>query len=84
VALQQPRPAEHLAAYAACVRQLVREQVHGERRHADVRFAARVAPLCRLRVQAPVCLLVPRQVRRRRVVLAAIRARVTGCGVAHR
>jgi len=79
VALQQPRPAEHLAAHAARVRQLVREQVHGQRGHAHVRLAAHVAPFGRLRVQAPVRLLVPRQVRRRRVVLAAVRARVPRC-----
>jgi len=62
------------------VRQLVREQVHGQCWHADVRLAASVAPLGRLRVQAPVGLLVSGQVRRRGVVLAAISASVTGCG----
>jgi len=80
VALQQPRPAEHLSAHAARVRQLVREQVHCQCWHADVRFAASVAPLGRLRVQAPVGLLMSGQVRRSGVVFAAIRASVTGCG----
>jgi len=79
VALQQPRPAEHFAAHAARVRQLMREQVHGQRGHAHVRFAARVAPFRGLRVEAPVRLLVPGQVRRRGVVFAAVRARVPGC-----
>lgn len=78
VALEQPRPAEHFPAHAARVRQLVREQMHGQGGHANVRLAARVAPLGRLRVQAPVRLLVPGQVRRRRVVFAAVRARVPG------
>jgi len=86
MALQQPRPTEHLSAHVTRVRQLVRQLVHRERGHADVRLSAHVAPLGRLRVQAPVRLLVPRQVRRRRVVLATVSARVTGCspcGVGH-
>jgi len=53
--------------------------VHGERGHADVRLAACVAPLGRLRVEAPVRLLVPGQVRRRRIVFSAVSARVAGC-----
>jgi len=78
VALQQPRPAEHLAAHAARVCELVRELVHGQRGHAHVRLAAHVAPLGGLRVQAPVRLLVSGQVRRRGVPLAALGARVLG------
>ena len=78
VALEQPRPGEHLAADAAAVGQLVREHVHGQRGHAYVRLAAVDALLRRLRVEASVRLLVPRQVRRGRVLLAALRARELG------
>jgi len=78
VALQQPRPAEHLSAHAARVCELVRELVHGQRGHAHVRFAAHVAPFSRLRIQAPVRLFVSGQIRRRGVPLAALGARVLG------
>ena len=75
VALQQPRPGEHLAADAAAVGQLMSEHVHGQRRHADVRLAAVDALLRRLGIEASVRLLVPGQVRGGRVLLAALRAR---------
>lgn len=70
VALQQPRPGEHLAADAAAMCQLVSEHVHRQGRHAHVRLATVDALLRRLRGDATVCLLVPRQVRRRRVLFA--------------
>jgi hypothetical protein len=76
VALQQPRPGELLAADAAAVGQLVREQVHRQGGHADVGLAARHALLRRLRVQAPVGLLVPRQVAGGGVLPPALAARV--------
>jgi hypothetical protein len=76
VALQQPRPGELLAADAAAVGQLVREQVHRQGGHADVGLAARHALLRRLRVQTPVGLLVPRQVAGGGVLPPALAARV--------
>jgi len=78
VALQQPRPAEHLSAHVTRVRQLVRQLVHRECGHADIRLTAHVAPLGRLRVQAPVRLLVPGQIRRRGVPFSTLGARVLG------
>ena len=55
----------------------MREDVHRERRHADVRLVAvRTRPCVPAVVQAPVRLLVTRQIRRRRVVPAALGARV--------
>lgn len=62
MALQQPRPRKQLAAHIAAVRQLVRQNVHGQRGHRDVRLAAHVALFGRLRVKAAVCLLVPGQI----------------------
>lgn len=50
VTLQQPGPGEQLAANPARMRQLVRQQVHGQGRHADVRLAACVALLSGLGV----------------------------------
>ena len=76
VALQQPRPRELRTADAATVRQLVREQVHGQGRHADVGLAARHALLRRLGVQAAVGLLVARQVAGGGVLPPALAARV--------
>ena len=68
VALQQPRPGEHLTAHAATVRQLVGKHVHRQSWHADVRLAAVDAFLRRLRVDATMRLFVSRQVRRGRVL----------------
>lgn len=51
MALQQPGTREELAADITTVRELVREQVHGERGHGDVRLAASVTLLGRLRVE---------------------------------
>jgi hypothetical protein len=58
MSLQEPGPGEQLAAHAARVRQLVRQEVHGECRHADVSFPARDALLGRLGVEASVRLFV--------------------------
>lgn len=77
VALQEPGPREHLATHAATVRKLVREHVHRQGGHADVRLAAVDALLGRLRVDAAMRLLVPRQIRRGRVLLATLAAHVT-------
>lgn len=68
--LKQPRPREHLAADPATMRQLVRQNVHRQSGHTDVRLAALDALLGRLRVDAAMRLLVPRQIRRGRVLLA--------------
>lgn len=50
----------------------MREQMHRKRGHRHVRFAARHAFLGGLRVQRAVCLLVPREIRRRRVLFPAL------------
>lgn len=68
MALQQPRPGEHLTTHAATVCQLVGKHVHRQRWHANVRFAAMDAFLRRLRVDATMGLFVSRQVRRGRVL----------------
>jgi len=60
VTLQQPGPREHLAAYAAAVRELMREHVHRQGGHADVRLAAVNALLGRMRIDAAMRLLMPR------------------------
>lgn len=78
VALQQPRPREQLAADSARVVQFVGQQVHGQRWHTDVGLATGDALLGRLRVEAAVGLLVPGEVRRGGVLLAALGARVLG------
>ena len=54
----------------------MREQVHGQRRHAHVRFAARHTLLGRLRIQTAMRLLVSRQIGRGGVLLTALRTRV--------
>lgn len=75
VTAQQPRPRERLVADRAAVLQVVRQQVHRQRRHADVQLAAvRTRPGV-LAVDAAVGLLVTRQVRRRRVAAVALVAR---------
>ena len=73
---QQPRPRERLVARRAAVLEVVRQQVHRQRRHRDVDLAAvRTRPRV-LAVDAAVRLLVTRQVRRRRVAPVALVARV--------
>lgn len=79
VSLQQPRPAEGLAAHGALVFEVVRQQVHGQRRHGDVRFATRRTLARQLAIQAAVRLLVPAEVRGGGVGLAAFGAGVTVC-----
>lgn len=76
VTLQEPGPRERLAAHGALVAQVVRQHVHGQRRHGHVHLGARRALLGQLRVRAAVRLLVARQVRRGRVVFATLAARV--------
>jgi len=76
VTLEQPRPAEGFAADVAFVLQVVRQEVHGHGRHGDVDLAAGRAFLGQLAVQAAVGLLVPAQVGRRGVGLAALAAGV--------
>ena len=70
MALQQPRPGEHLATDTAAMCQLMSQHVHRQGWHAHVRLATVDALLRGLRVDAAVCLLVPRQVRRGRVLFA--------------
>lgn len=72
VALQEPRTAECLTADVTLVFEVVCEQVHGQRRHGDVRLPAVLALLGQLAVKATVRLLVAREVARRRVVLPAL------------
>lgn len=78
MALQQPRPREELTAYPARVIQLMREQMHSQRRHTHVRFPAGNAFLRRLRIQASMSLLMSRQVGRGRVLFPALGARILG------
>ena len=78
VALQQPRPRERLVARRAAVLEVVRQQVHRQRRHRDVDLAAVRARTRVLAVDAAVRLLVAGQVRRRRVAPVALVARVLG------
>ena len=82
VALEQPGPAEILAAHVAGVAEVVRQDVHGEGGHADVDLVAVRALLGVLAVQRPVRLLVARQVGGGGVVLAALVARVALTGPA--
>ena len=76
VALEQPGPREGLPAHVTPVVEVVREDVHGERRHGDVHLATDVALLGVGGVQAPVGLLVSREVGAGGVVLAALGADV--------
>ena len=76
VTLQEPRPGKRLGADRANVREGVRQQVHRQRRHRDISLAAGRARSSATRLQAPVRLLVTRQVGRRRVGLAAFAADV--------
>lgn len=77
VSLQQPRPAEGLAAHGTLVFEVVGQQVHRQRRHGDVGLAARRALARQLAIQAAVRLLVPAEVGGGGVGLAAF-----GAGVA--
>ena len=58
MSLQQPGPGEGFAANVAFVAEVVREQVHGQRRHRHVHFVAMRAFLGALRVEIAVGLLV--------------------------
>jgi len=46
MSLQQPGPREQLPAHTARVRQFMRQEMHCQRRHADVCFPARDTLLC--------------------------------------
>lgn len=72
VSLQQPRPREALAAIMALASLIVGSHVHAECRHADVDFIAVWAPSGLLIAQRPVRLTMSSQIRRSRVLLAAI------------
>lgn len=78
VALQQPRPAERLAAHVALVLEVVGQDVHGQRRHGHVHLPARGTLAGHLAVQAAVRLLVSAEVGRGGVRLAALVAGVSG------
>jgi hypothetical protein len=78
VALQQPGTRERLAAQLALVRQVVRQHVHRQRRHAHVHLVADRALLRVRRVQGPVGLPVAREIAARRIVLPAFRADILG------
>ena len=72
VALQQPGSGESLVADGALVPEVVCEDVHGERWHADVDLGAVGTLLGLLTVEAAVGLLVAGQVGRGGVLLAAL------------
>lgn len=76
VALQKPRAAEGFAAYVTFVLEVVGQQMHGHRRHGNVDFPTRGALLRHLAVYTSVRLLVPAQVGRCGVGLAALGAGV--------
>ena len=78
VAAKQPRPRERLVARRAAVLEVVREQVHRQRRHRDVDLPAVRARPGVFPVDAAVRLFVPGQVRRRGVASVALVARVLG------
>jgi len=76
VALQQPRPAEGLAAHVALVLEVVGEDVHGQRRHGHVHLVAGGTLPGHLAVEASMRLLVSAQVGGRGVRFTAFVARV--------
>ena len=73
---QEPRPRKRLGADGALVRQVMGEQVHGEGRRANIRFAAHLARLGVLRGQRLVRLLVAGEVRAAGKMFAALQALV--------
>lgn len=73
VSLQKPRPREALAAIMALASLIVGPHVHAECRHADVDLVAMRAPPSLLIAQWSVRLAMSSQIRRGRVLLAAIR-----------
>lgn len=81
VALQEPGPTEGLAAHSALVLQVVGHLVHGQRRHGHVHLVAGGALPGLLAVEAAVSLLVPAQIGRRGVRLAALAAHVAPFGL---
>lgn len=81
VALQEPGPAEGLAAHLALVLQVMSEHVHGKGWHRHVHFVAGGALPGLLAVQTTVSLLVSAQVGRGGVGLAALAAHVAPPGL---
>jgi len=82
VTLEEPGPGEGLPTDVTLVMEVVREDVHGEGRHAHVRLPTGRTPLGRLGVEAPMRLLMAGQIRTRRVVFPALGTRVAGLGPA--
>lgn len=72
VSLQQPRSGEALAAVVALAPLIVGPHVHAERRHADVDLVAVRASSGLLVAERSVRLTVSGQIRRGRVLFAAI------------
>ena len=78
VSLQQPRAGESFPTELALVVQVVGEDVHAQRRHADIHLVTDVALLSIPRVQAAVSLSVPGEVAAGGVMFAAVRTAVLG------
>lgn len=76
--LEEPRPAEGLAAHVALVLEVVGEDVHGQRGHRHVDFVTGGTLAGHLAVQAAVRLLVSAEVGGGGVRLAALVAGVAG------
>lgn len=77
--LEEPRPAEGLAAHVALVLEVVGEDVHGQRWHGHVHFITGGTLAGHLAVQAAVRLLVSAEVGGGGVRLAALVAGVASC-----
>ena len=76
--LQEPRPRESFPTELALVVEVVGEDVHAERRHADVHLVTDVALLSIPRVQAAVSLSVPGEVAAGGVMFATVSTAVLG------
>lgn len=77
MSLQQPGPRERLVAHRTLVTQTVRQDVHGQGRHADVHLVTMGTRLGLLAVQTSVGLLVSGKVGRRCILLAALATRIS-------
>ena len=78
VTLQEPGPGESFPTELTLVVEVVGEDVHAERRHADVHLVADLALFSIVGVQAPVGLSVPGEVAAGGVVFAAVSTAVLG------
>ena len=76
--LQEPRPRESFPTELALVVEVVGEDVHAERRHADVHLVTDLALFSIVGVQAPVGLSVPGEVAAGGVVFATVSTAVLG------